>query len=379
MLVFRYALVELGSDVSVRLVTEKLPLKEINGQTPVVTPATKNHLHQFEAQARKINPSLTSHQNDGDGGHSGPGHGRGFHGRGFGPRGRGSIRPGMSHAGDFGHDMAMGNPWMGPAGPMLRPPQPGLAGFVDRGLPPTSLPGDKLHPGLSMPGAMGVHPGVSMMMPLPGDQRRSAEWDQAGLPKSQVAPHFNPAFFPPEGAPPESVMAGMVPPGPRFEGDFMGRPLPPDMYGQFPRPGDDFNEFTRQNQVLTSNSIKKAMVESNAGQHETAIETLVQAISIIKQSPVAGDETSQILVQSLQDCLQGIEQQMLSSSGDTPTPGRKSSKRESRRYSDDEYEGERRRRKRRSRSRSRSRGRRSRSRDRRSRSRSRSRDRHRRR
>ena len=56
---------------------------------------------------------MTSHQNDGDGGHSGPGHGRGFHGRGFGPRGRGSIRPGMSHAGDFGHDMAMGNPWMG--------------------------------------------------------------------------------------------------------------------------------------------------------------------------------------------------------------------------------------------------------------------------
>lgn len=31
-----------------------------------------------------------------------------------------------------------------------------------------------------------------------------------------------------------------------------------------------------------------------SGQHETAIETLVQAISIIKQSPVAGDETSQV-------------------------------------------------------------------------------------
>ncbi|CAB3989687.1 cleavage and polyadenylation specificity factor subunit 6-like, partial [Paramuricea clavata] len=48
-----YALVELGSDVSVRLVSEKLPLREINGQTPAVTPATKTHLQQFEVTARK--------------------------------------------------------------------------------------------------------------------------------------------------------------------------------------------------------------------------------------------------------------------------------------------------------------------------------------
>ena len=31
-----------------------------------------------------------------------------------------------------------------------------------------------------------------------------------------------------------------------------------------------------------------------SGQHEIAIETLVQAISIIKQSPVAHEETSQV-------------------------------------------------------------------------------------
>ena len=37
---------------------------------------------------------------------------------------------------------------------MLRPPQPGMPGFMDRGMPPTNMPGDKLHPGMPMPGAM---------------------------------------------------------------------------------------------------------------------------------------------------------------------------------------------------------------------------------
>ena len=31
--------------------------------------------------------------------------------------------------------------------------------------------------------------------------------------------------------------------------------------------GGEFDEMTRQNQLLTSNSIKKAMVESNAGKN----------------------------------------------------------------------------------------------------------------
>ncbi|XP_028410705.1 cleavage and polyadenylation specificity factor subunit 6-like [Dendronephthya gigantea] len=341
-----YALVELGSDVSVRLVSEKLPLREINGQTPVVTPATKTHLQQFEVTARKINPSLNSHQ-DND-----AGAGRGF-GRGF--RGRGGMRPGMGRATELAPpDMAIATPWMPPGVPIIRGPPPVIPGMI-------TPHGEKLPPGMAIPASMGgPPPPMGMIMPIPGDH---------GLPKPQVAPHFNPAFFPPEGAPPDPMMPGMVPPGPRFEGDFMARGIPPDMYGQFPRPGGDFDELTRQNQILTSNSIKKAMVDSTAGQHEIAIETLVQAISIIKQSPVAHEETSQILVQSLQDCLQGIEQQMISSSASDRA---KSAKRESRRYSDDDNgEGERRRRKRRSRSGSRSRSRRSRSRDRRSRSRDR--------
>ncbi len=44
-----------------------------------------------------------------------------------------------------------------------------------------------------------------------------------------------------------------------------------------------------------------------AGDYASAIETLVTAISLIKQSKVAHDERCKILVSSLQDTLHGIE------------------------------------------------------------------------
>ncbi|CAB4003398.1 Hypothetical predicted protein [Paramuricea clavata] len=85
--------------------------------------------------------------------------GRGF-GRGF--RGRGGIRPGMGRAEFAPPDMAMAAPWMGPGPPMLRAPPPGMPGM----LPP---PGDKLPPGMAVPGVMGGPPPMGMMMPFPGD------------------------------------------------------------------------------------------------------------------------------------------------------------------------------------------------------------------
>jgi len=45
----------------------------------------------------------------------------------------------------------------------------------------------------------------------------------------------------------------------------------------------------------------------STGDYASAIETLVTAISLIKQSKVAPDERCKILVSSLQDTLRGIE------------------------------------------------------------------------
>ena len=44
-----------------------------------------------------------------------------------------------------------------------------------------------------------------------------------------------------------------------------------------------------------------------AGEYASAIETLVTAISLIKQSKVANDDRCKILISSLQDTLHGVE------------------------------------------------------------------------
>ena len=43
------------------------------------------------------------------------------------------------------------------------------------------------------------------------------------------------------------------------------------------------------------------------GEYASAIETLVTAISLIKQSKIANDDRCKILISSLQDTLHGIE------------------------------------------------------------------------
>jgi len=50
-----------------------------------------------------------------------------------------------------------------------------------------------------------------------------------------------------------------------------------------------------------------------SGDYGSAIETLVTAISLIKQSKVAGDERAKVLIGSLQDCLHGIEEKSFGS------------------------------------------------------------------
>lgn len=44
-----------------------------------------------------------------------------------------------------------------------------------------------------------------------------------------------------------------------------------------------------------------------AGDYSDAIETLLTAIAVIKQSRVANDERCRVLISSLKDCLHGIE------------------------------------------------------------------------
>lgn len=145
------------------------------------------------------------------------------------------------------------------------------------------------------------------------------------------APHVNPAFFnqnqgpgpmqgPPGGQPPNmppnqfNQNSNMPPqrgpwPGP-------GGAKPPPNSGSFneaaPAPATnlsevEFEEIMTRNRTVSSSAIARAVSDAAAGEYSSAIETLVTAISLIKQSKVAQDERCKILISSLQDTLNGIE------------------------------------------------------------------------
>lgn len=153
------------------------------------------------------------------------------------------------------------------------------------------------------------------------------------------APHVNPAFFNqnqgphpvpnPSGAPHpgQQQQQNMPPQNPYQQG--------PNHRGQWPQPINnavkpggqnpggfpeqpvvpptpqlseaEFEEIMTRNRTVSSSAIARAISDAAAGEYSSAIETLVTAISLIKQSKVAHDERCKILISALQDTLNGIE------------------------------------------------------------------------
>lgn len=69
-----------------------------------------------------------------------------------------------------------------------------------------------------------------------------------------------------------------------------------------------------RNRTVSSSAIARAVSDAAAGEYASSIETLVTAISLIKQSKVANDDRCKILISSLQDTLHGIEAKSYGSS-----------------------------------------------------------------
>ncbi|ESN91144.1 hypothetical protein HELRODRAFT_194539 [Helobdella robusta] len=67
----------------------------------------------------------------------------------------------------------------------------------------------------------------------------------------------------------------------------------------------EFEDILQRNKSVSSSAISRAV--QDASEYASAIETLVTAISLIKQSKIASDDRCKILVSSLQDTLRGIE------------------------------------------------------------------------
>ena len=108
------------------------------------------------------------------------------------------------------------------------------------------------------------------------------------------------------GAPPPHILAappprvGVLPPGahmnPAFLAGAPGYPPPPSTGLS----EVEFEEIMARNRTVSSSAIARAVQDAAANDFASAIETLVTAISLIKQSKVAHDERCRILITSLQ-------------------------------------------------------------------------------
>ncbi|XP_054734534.1 cleavage and polyadenylation specificity factor subunit 6 isoform X3 [Anastrepha obliqua] len=348
-----FSVISLGSEASLRLVLERLPKKELHGQAPVVTYPTKQALNQFES-LQKTRPVPPSQQN-------GPP-------RGPAPPNMGVGGPLPPHPGGQGvppgHPPRMMNPNMAPGqyrpqhmpqgppvGPNAGPPRMQFQG------PPGGMPIRGPRPDWSRPPMHGGFPPQGppggppqgpphMQGPPRGPPGGPPQLGPGGPPGGPhggpggPAPHVNPAFFAQPGGPPQHPggppMSGPPhgPPGPPQQG--MGMPPqhgPPPHFAQQgaprgPWPGPapakpqgpfpdqtlgpqltevEFEEIMSRNRTVSSSAIARAVSDAAAGEYSSAIETLVTAISLIKQSKVAHDERCKILISSLQDTLHGIE------------------------------------------------------------------------
>jgi len=273
-----FCCVSLDSEPSMRTLMDKLPKKELHGQVPVVTYATKQALNQFEAQSKTRPdpgpPGGTSRPPMMSSGGRPPYSGNPNY-RGTRPDGR---PPGSSGPPYGGRPPLLSNPPPRSSDHMRGPPRhhaPPPGSVVSMALPPPGAP-----PG--MPGA----PPMSHVLAGPPPIRHVP-----GLlpPPHSAAPvlpggvHVNPAFFPPGGGVP-----GHPPPGVALS-------------------EVEFEEIMARNRTVSSSAIARAVQDAASNDFASAIETLVTAISLIKQSKVAHDDRCRILITSLQDTLHGIE------------------------------------------------------------------------
>uniref|UniRef100_T1HYW2 Cleavage and polyadenylation specificity factor subunit 6 n=3 Tax=Rhodnius TaxID=13248 RepID=T1HYW2_RHOPR len=362
-----FCIISLGSEQSMKICMEKLPKKELHGQSPVVTFTSKQALNQFEAQTKTRPSPPVNNQNQQrlqqgqphnaaprvmmgppqlrnrlpppgmqpggprmpPGPHMGgpPNQHPQFHNSWQnGMRQNGPPRPpgppqGMNQQRPGGPPPGM---YQGPPppgqGPPPRGPPPGMAPPPDqRGPPPR--PEWNRPPGMQGPGFIPHQQGIPGMQGPPTRGPPPPQMTTQGTAGS----HVNPTFFPQTGGPPHQQPPPPQgpphapphygpPPQARMHPSFVGGPPPPDLRAETPALSEaEFEEIMSRNRTVSSSAIARAVSDAAAGEYASAIETLVTAISLIKQSKAATDDRCKILISSLQDTLHGVETKSYSS------------------------------------------------------------------
>lgn len=346
-----YALCMFGSDHAVRTVTEKLPQRTIHGASVCVLPYTKQSLARLEEAVAKTqtraDPKVPKKEdnclNMGTIRIGATGPPTAISGPGPAPlMGQMMMRPGGMGGGGGGGPMQMhggqmqmnrgaaplslminGQPMQQQPPPMMRP-MGGVMG-APGGMPAVQLTLN-LPPGAPRPLMGGQHqqgpPGTTPMMGAP--QPLMQPMQVAQQPQQQMRP---PGMMYGQPGPQPLMQQQLRPPGHQHQ---MGGP-PPSMGGppaqHMPPPGThlnpqifpgmqqpiggiseaEFEETMNRNRTVSSSAISRAVADAAAGETKAAIETLLTAISLIKQSRVAQDDRCRLLIGSLQDTLNGIE------------------------------------------------------------------------
>ncbi|KAG5682474.1 hypothetical protein PVAND_011825 [Polypedilum vanderplanki] len=347
-----FCVISLGSEASMRIVLENLPKKELNGQTPIVTLPTKQALNQFESQqkTRPTPPVPNPNQQKTSGiANSGPNNLMNpnmplqMHPRMMNPPMRGNMQnppmmnpnmqqrmplsPQMNHAPQM-NNMRFQNNWNN--GPIRPPIHPNGMQNNNRPPPPMNMPPQG-------------HPMPNNMMNRPMNMPPSGRPPFGPNPNRPMHPNFNQHNIMPPRGPPMPPMNNQGPPAPHVNPAFFNQgpvqnivPPPGNHFNQAPRPmwggnkmpnvfdqatggpptgvpnqqpisETEFEEIMSRNRTVSSSAIARAVSDAAAGEYSSAIETLATTISLIKQSKVANDERCKILINSLQDTLQGIE------------------------------------------------------------------------
>lgn len=97
--------------------------------------------------------------------------------------------------------------------------------------------------------------------------------------------------------PPSNVSS--IPAGAHVNPHFNPYSAPKDVYSTHVSP-EEFKEIMNRNRTVSSSAIARAMSDATAGDVSSAVETLMTAMSLIKQSKVANDEQCRALIQTLQ-------------------------------------------------------------------------------
>ncbi|XP_075784558.1 cleavage and polyadenylation specificity factor subunit 7 isoform X3 [Pelodiscus sinensis] len=292
-----YAEVVVASENSVHKLLDLLPGKILNGDKVDVKLATRQNLSQFEAQARKRVPPRAHSRDSSD-----SMDGRATPTENAVPFSRAEKPPSVL---SFFNRPPAAMPLMALPPPPMPPPPPLSSSF---GVPPPP-------PGIHYQHLMPPPPRLPPHLAVP--------------PPGAVPPalHLNPAFFPPPnaalGPPPDTYKASAAYNHSRtFLDTHRGQELSPRAcltgtcsvpfsreLGPLPAPVSEaeFEEIMDRNRAISSSAISKAVSGASAGDYSDAIETLLTAIAVIKQSRVANDERCRVLLSSLKDCLHGIE------------------------------------------------------------------------